>query len=78
MKIRNIAVTILVLSMLAACSTDKQRIDYKSSVSQVSPLEIPPDLTTIAASDQFAIPGARWYVSGKLFGLFQRLCRTNC
>jgi outer membrane protein assembly factor BamC len=57
MKIRNIALLILVLSMLAACSLDKQRIDYKSAVSQVSPLEIPPDLSTLAASDQFSIPG---------------------
>jgi outer membrane protein assembly factor BamC len=58
MKIRNIALSVLVLSLLAACSFDKQRIDYKSAVSQVPPLEIPPDLTTIAASDQFSIPGA--------------------
>src|ERR1039458_8006424 len=57
MKIRNIAIPVLVLSLLAACSLDKQRIDYKSGVSQISPLEIPPDLTTIASTDQYAIPG---------------------
>lgn len=57
MNIRNIVVPVLVLSMLAACSLDKQRIDYKSGVSQISPLEIPPDLTTIASTDQYSIPG---------------------
>ena len=58
MKIRNVAVPVLVLSLLAGCSLmDKKPIDYKSDVSQVSPLEIPPDLTTIATTDQYAIPG---------------------
>lgn len=57
MKIRNIAVLVLPLLMLAACSFDKQRIDYKSGVSQVPPLEIPPDLTEITANEQYVIPG---------------------
>jgi outer membrane protein assembly factor BamC len=58
MKIRNTAVLVLALLSLAACSADKQRVNYKSGVSQVSPLEIPPDLTSIASTEQYSIPGA--------------------
>jgi outer membrane protein assembly factor BamC len=57
MKIRNIVVPVLTLTMLAACSFDKQRVDYKTGSSQVPALEIPPDLTSIAANDQYTIPG---------------------
>src|SRR5450631_3989646 len=57
MKIRNIVVPVLALLMLSACSLDKQRVDYKTGNSQVPPLEIPPDLTSIAANDQYTIPG---------------------
>jgi outer membrane protein assembly factor BamC len=58
MKIRNIAVSVLSLLMLAACSVDRHRIDYRTSSAQVSPLEIPPDLTALIANDQYSIPGA--------------------
>jgi len=58
MKIRNIVVPLIALSILSACSLDKQRIDYKTGNSQVPPLEIPPDLTNIAANDQYTIPGS--------------------
>ncbi len=57
MKIRNIAVPVLAFLMLTACSLDKQRIDYKTGASQVPPLEVPPDLTSLAANDQYTIPG---------------------
>lgn len=57
MKIRNIVVPVLALLMLSACSLDKQKIDYRTGSSQVSPLEIPPDLTTIASNDQYTVPG---------------------
>ena len=57
MKIRNIAISILVLSMLVACSANQQRVDYKTGSSQVPSLEIPPDLTTVATSEQYTIPG---------------------
>ena len=58
MNIRNIVVPVLVLLTLAACSFDKQRIDYTTSADQVPPLEIPPDLTNVAANEQYFIPGA--------------------
>ncbi len=57
MKIRNIPILFLVLTMLAACSFSQQRIDYKTGANQVPPLEIPPDLTAMASSDQYSIPG---------------------
>lgn len=58
MKIRNLALPLLALSMLSACGLEKQRIDYKTGNAQVSPLEIPPDLTAIASNDQYIIPGS--------------------
>jgi outer membrane protein assembly factor BamC len=56
MKIRNTAISILVLALFAGCA-NQQRVDYKTGASQVPVLEIPPDLTTIAANEQYAIPG---------------------
>ncbi|KAF0202999.1 MAG: hypothetical protein FD173_1895 [Gallionellaceae bacterium] len=58
MKIRNIAILVLALSALASCSFDKKRIDYKVASSSVPSLEVPPDLTSPAANEQYAIPGA--------------------
>jgi outer membrane protein assembly factor BamC len=43
--------------MLAACSANQQRVDYKTGTSQVPSLEIPPDLTTVATNEQYTIPG---------------------
>lgn len=57
MKIRNIAILVLAVSALASCSFDKKRIDYKVASSGVPALEVPPDLTTPAANEQYAIPG---------------------
>ena len=57
MKVRNIAVSVLALSLLAACSSSQLRVDYKSGVTQVPPLEIPPDLTASAVNEQYSIPG---------------------
>ncbi|MDP2806067.1 MAG: outer membrane protein assembly factor BamC [Gallionellaceae bacterium] len=57
MKIRNIAGLTFALLALAACSLDKKRIDYKVASSRVPTLEVPPDLTTISANEQYAIPG---------------------
>lgn len=57
MKIRNIAILVLAVSALASCSLDKKRIDYKATSSGVPALEVPPDLTTPAANEQYAIPG---------------------
>jgi outer membrane protein assembly factor BamC len=57
MKIRNIAISFAVLSVLAACSTNQQRVDYKTGANQVPPLEIPPDLTAVTTNDQYSIPG---------------------
>lgn len=58
MKIRNIAILVLAVSALASCGLDKKRIDYKVAASSVPALEVPPDLTTPAANEQYAIPGA--------------------
>jgi len=57
MKIRNIAILVLAVSALASCGFDKKRIDYKVAASSVPALEVPPDLTTPAANEQYAIPG---------------------
>jgi len=57
MKIRNIAILVLAVAALASCSFDKKRIDYKVAASSVPALEVPPDLTTPAANEQYAIPG---------------------
>ena len=57
MKIRNIALLVLAVSALAACSLDKKRINYKVASTSVPTLEVPPDLTAPAANEQYAIPG---------------------
>lgn len=57
MKIRNIAILVLAVSALASCGFDKKRIDYKVAASSMPALEVPPDLTTPAANEQYAIPG---------------------
>lgn len=57
MKIRNIAILVSVVLTLASCSLDKKRIDYKIVSAQVPTLEIPPDMTSPAANEQYAIPG---------------------
>lgn len=57
MKIRNTALLLLAALALAACGSDKKRIDYKVASAKASSLEVPPDLTTLAANEQYAIPG---------------------
>lgn len=57
MKIRNTAVLVLALFALAACSSDKSRIDYKVASAKVPALEVPPDLTSPGINEQYVIPG---------------------
>ncbi len=56
MRIRKIAVLVLLALAFSACSLDKQRIDYKVVSARVPTLEVPPDLTAPAANEQYAIP----------------------
>ncbi len=58
MKIRNTVVLVLALFALAACSSDKNRIDYKVASAKVHALEVPPDLTSPGINEQYVIPGA--------------------
>ncbi|MDW7535167.1 MAG: outer membrane protein assembly factor BamC [Candidatus Nitrotoga sp.] len=52
----------LLLSLLTSvgCSyigLENKKVDYKSTATKVPALEIPPDLTTPAIKDQYAVPG---------------------
>ena len=47
------------LLALAGCSAvgiESKRIDYKSGSAKAPPLDVPPDLTALAAGDRYVIP----------------------
>lgn len=63
MKASKITVLTLMACALAACSStgDEQKnkeFYYKAAAVKVRPLEVPPDLSTPASNDRYAIPGS--------------------
>lgn len=59
---RSVSFCVLTSVLLAGCSTgifESKKIDYKSassSTNKLSPLEVPPDLTTPTRDDRYAVP----------------------
>lgn len=59
MNVRNVVVGIAALSLLAGCSIfDRKPVDYKGGAAEAPALEVPPDLTSPAIEQRFAIPTA--------------------
>ena len=64
MNALNITVSILALTLVAACSTpagsnsiESKSFDYKAPPVKVHALDVPPDLTSYSGDDRFSIPG---------------------
>ena len=59
MRTSHFAVPAFLLLALAGCSAvgiESKRVDYKSGVTKMPLLEVPPDLTTPAAGDRYTVP----------------------
>lgn len=57
MQVRNIAVGLVAVSLLAGCSFERKQVDYKAGAVQTQALEVPPDLTVPETDQRYTIPG---------------------
>lgn len=58
MQVRNIAVGLVAVSLLAGCSIfERKQVDYKAGAVQSQALEVPPDLTVPETDQRYTIPG---------------------
>lgn len=58
MQVRNIAVGLVTVSLLAGCSIfERKQVDYKAGAVQAQALEVPPDLTVPETDQRYTIPG---------------------
>ena len=58
MKLRNIVLGFVAISLLAGCSVfDRKQADVKAGGVQAAPLEVPPDLTVPETEQRYTIPG---------------------
>ncbi len=48
----------LLLAMLAGCSTTSERTDYAKDAAKARPLEVPPDLVLPKTDDHYTVPAA--------------------
>ncbi len=60
MKTSNIALGFIAISLLVGCGSmfERKQVDYKAGAVQAPSLEVPPDMTTPATEQRYAIPGA--------------------
>lgn len=59
MKTSNIALGFVAISLLAGCSVfDRKQVDYQAGAVQAPALEVPPDMTSPATEQRYAIPAA--------------------
>jgi len=60
MKTSNIALGFVAITLLAGCGTflDRKQVDYKAGAVQAPALEVPPDMTSPATEQRYAMPAA--------------------
>ncbi len=60
MKASKVALGVIAISLLAGCGSifERKQVDYKAGAVEAPSLEVPPDLTTPATEQRYAMPAA--------------------